>query len=38
MSEPGGVRNITLPSKNHDRVIRSATGVEDGPGDPSDIA
>ena len=38
MSEPGSVRNITLPSRNRDRAIRSAAGVEDGLGDPSGIA
>ena len=31
-------RNITPPSRNRDHAIRSAAGVEDGPGDPSGIA
>ena len=38
MSKRGGVCNVTLPSRNHDQVIRSAVGVKEGPDDPSGIA
>ena len=31
MIKRGGVRNITLPSRNRDRTIRSVIGGEDGP-------
>ena len=37
MGKPGGVRNITLLSKNCDHVIRSAAGVEDNLDNPCGI-